>query len=214
MDFIDSHILAYAEAHSSPESPLLRQINRDTHAEVLSPRMLSGHLQGRALSMICSMIKPSCIVEIGTYTGYSALCMAEHLAQDGVLYTIDINEELEPRVRAYLDQSPLGDKIQYIVGDALTVLDSLEVQIDLVFIDADKKNYIHYLDKVLHKVKEGGYIVADNVLWSGKVVGDYPKDKELEVIKAYNQKVLHHPQLEVVLLPIRDGLSIARKLHS
>lgn len=211
MEFIDKHLLGYTEQHTTNENDLLKQINRDTHAHVLRPRMLSGHLQGRILSMISHMIKPDRILEIGTYTGYSALCLAEGLSEHGKLITIDINEELEQRVRNYFSNAPLASKIDYKTGDALIIIPELPEVFDLVFIDADKENYGRYFDLVIDKVRPGGIILADNVLWSGKVIEPKP-DKDTMAILTFNKKVHDDPRVENVLLPVRDGIMMIRKL--
>jgi predicted O-methyltransferase YrrM len=210
MDLIDDRLLNYAEDHSDPESILLKKINRETNADVLMPRMLSGHLQGRVLAMISKMIRPNNILEIGTYTGYSALCMAEGLAENGKLITIDINEELEARVRKYFQESGIADRIEYRIGNAREIIPQLKETFDLVFIDADKMNYSLYYDLVLDKVRSGGYILADNVLWSGKVLSP-EKDKDTGAIVHFNKKLQGDSRVENVLLPIRDGIMIARK---
>src|SRR5688572_22647055 len=168
MDFIPPAIQKYSEDHTSPESDLLKVINRETNARVLMPRMLSGHMQGRILSMVSKMVNPTTVLEIGTYTGYSALCLAEGLKQGGKLITIDINEELESTVRSYFARSPFSDVIDYRIGNALQIIPALKGNFDLVFIDADKENYARYYDLVINHVPLGGYILADNVLWSGK----------------------------------------------
>ncbi|WP_276365591.1 O-methyltransferase [Chryseolinea sp. H1M3-3] len=209
MEIVNEEIQRYAEQHTSPESDLLKKINRDTHANVLRPRMLSGHLQGRVLSMISHMIRPKRVLEIGTYTGYSALCLAEGLAPDGKLITIDINEELEPKVRAHF--ASVHDKIDYKIGDALQIIPTLTDTFDLVFIDADKSNYTNYFDLVIDKVRPGGFILADNVLWSGKVLNKNP-DSDTKVILAFNEKIQRNSQVENVVLPIRDGIMMIRKL--
>lgn len=211
MEFIDRAIEAYAESHSQPENELLTKINRETHLKVLMPRMLSGHLQGRALSMISKMIRPENILEIG-HTGYSALCLAEGLISQGKLITIDINEELENRVRGYFAESDFRDKIDYRIGDAVKIIPELKEQFDLVFIDADKINYINYYHLVFDKVKPGGFILADNVLWSGKILNDPEKlDKDTKVIYDYNNLIRQDERVEALLLPIRDGIMVARK---
>lgn len=212
MEFIEKDLAAYVEAHTSPETDLLKKLSRETNAKVMMPRMISGHLQGRVLSMFSHMIKPKAILEVGTYTGYSAICMAEGLQQDGKLYTIDINEELESMVRKYFEEAGLSNKINYLIGNALEVIPSLDTTFDLVFIDADKENYAAYYDLVFDKVAPGGYIIADNVLWSGKVVKQGKIDKDTAAILSFNQKVHDDPRVENVLFPIRDGLLIARKL--
>jgi predicted O-methyltransferase YrrM len=211
MDFLPEEISKYAEAHTSPESALLKQINRDTHAKVLMPRMLSGHLQGRFLSMISHLIKPENILEIGTYTGYSAICLAEGLQSQGKLVTIDVNEELENRVRDYFAMAGISANVDYRIGDAAKIIPTLSETFDLVFIDADKENYAFYYDLVFDKVKKGGMIMADNVLWSGKVVKPKP-DKDTRAILAFNEKVASDPRVEVILLPLRDGILMARKI--
>ncbi|HEX6890878.1 MAG TPA: O-methyltransferase [Chryseolinea sp.] len=211
MEILNEDLLHYSEQHTTGESPLLKAINRDTHAKVLMPRMLSGHLQGRVLSMISKMIQPKLILEIGTYTGYSAICLAEGLAADGTLITIDINEELEEKVRTYFDEAGISAKVQYRIGDATKIVSTLEGPFDLVFIDADKENYSRYYDMVIDKVREGGIILADNVLWSGKVL-QAKQDKDTRAIVEFNKKIQQDTRVENVLLPIRDGILMIRKL--
>lgn len=211
MDFLPEPLEDYVSAHTDEESPLLKKINRETYAKVLMPRMLSGHLQGRVLAMFSKMIRPKRVLEIGTYTGYSALCLAEGLAQDGLLYTIDINEELEDTVRGYFRESGLEDKIQYRIGNALDIIPMLSETFDLVFIDADKINYGRYFDLVFDRVRSGGFIIADNVLWSGKVL-EAASDKDTEALKAFNDKIQADARVENVLLPVRDGLMVVRKI--
>ena len=211
MDFLDPAITAYVERHTSPESELLRTINRDTYAHVMAPRMLSGHLQGRVLAMISHMIRPLSILEIGTYTGYSAICLAEGLQPGGRLVTIDINEELEDRVRKNFHDAGLNDRIDYRIGDAVGILPTLAVKFDLVFIDADKENYSNYFELVIDKVNLNGFILADNALWSGKVLDENP-DKDTGAIHAFNQKVQDDPRVENVLLPVRDGIMLVRRV--
>lgn len=213
MDIIQTEIQRYAELHTSPESPLLRKINRDTHAQVLMPRMLSGHLQGKVLSMISCMIRPRTILEIGTYTGYSALCLAEGLQKEGKLITIDINEELYDRVNGYFREANLQDRIDYRIGDASSIIPDIEEKLDLVFIDADKENYGLYFDLVIDRVNLNGFILADNVLWSGKVVQSKP-DRDTRAIVDFNAKVQRDERVENVLLPIRDGLMLMRKVRN
>lgn len=212
MEFIAEELDNYVCAHTSEESELLKKINRETHLEVLQPRMLSGHFQGRVLSMFSNMIQPERILEIGTYTGYSALCLAEGLKQSGKLITIDVNEELETRVRNYFQNSEFKEQIEYRIGDAMKIIPELSQQFDIVFIDADKMNYINYYNLVFSKVKIGGYIIADNVLWSGKVADESKKDKDTELLRAYNLLNQNDSRVENVLFPIRDGLMIARKI--
>jgi len=209
MEILNEDLQRYAEQHTSPESDLLKEINRDTHAHVLMPRMLSGHLQGRVLSMISHLLKPQRVLEIGTYTGYSALCLAEGLSPGGKLFTIDINEELEKKVREHFAQ--WQDKIEYKIGNALDIIPTLNEVFDLVFIDADKSNYIKYFDLVIDKIRPGGFVLADNVLWSGKVLNKNP-DNDTKSIIAFNQKIQHDSRVENVLLPIRDGIMMIRKL--
>jgi predicted O-methyltransferase YrrM len=211
MDFLPKEISVYSESHTSPEGELLSQIDRDTHLHVNMPRMLSGHLQGRLLSFLSKMARPERILEIGTYTGYSALCMAEGLVENGLLYTLDINEELEKRVRGYFARSPYADQIKYLVGDAMELLPALDENFDLVFIDADKANYLNYYRLVVDKVRSGGWIIADNVLWSGKVVDKSKKDKDTEALRVFNEAVHLDQKVENLLLPIRDGLMVLRK---
>ncbi len=210
MEFLPDDIADYIEAHTTAESDLLKKINRETHAKVMMPRMLSGQLQGRYLSMISHLLKPKNILEIGTYTGYSAICLAEGLAEDGKLTTIDINEELEARVRDYFEQAGLSKKIDYRIGNASTLIPMLNQQFDLVFIDADKENYSRYYDLVFDKVKAGGVILADNVLWSGKVTRPKP-DKDTRALLEFNAKVNNDSRVENVLLPLRDGIMMIRK---
>ncbi|MBL0740893.1 O-methyltransferase [Chryseolinea lacunae] len=211
MDFIDEKIQDYSEQHTSPESALLQRINRDTHAHVMKPRMLSGHLQGRFLSMVSHMIRPLRILEIGTYTGYSALCLAEGLAAGGKLITLDINEELETKVRGHFDASAWGAQIDYRLGDARKIIPTLDDTFDLVFIDADKENYATYYDLVIGKVRLGGFLLADNVLWSGKVLQG-KTDKDTKAIVEFNEKIHNDPRVENVLLPLRDGILTIRKV--
>ncbi len=203
----------YLSEHMTPESDLLQQIDRETNLEVLMPRMLSGHLQGALLSAFSNMLQPSCILEIGTFTGYSAICMAKGLTKDGKLITIDKNEELEERVKKYFAASGFGDQIDYCVGNALTLVPTLTETFDLVFIDADKANYTTYYQQVIKNVRQGGFIIADNVLWSGKIV-QYQKanDKDTVALREFNQLVTNDKRVENFILPIRDGLMIVRKL--
>jgi len=212
MEFIDEKIENYALRHSRPETDVLKKLNRETHAKIMMPRMLSGHMQGNVLSLFSKMIRPQQILEIGTYTGYSAICLAEGLQQNGKLHTIDINEELEQMVRSYFQEAGLTNKINYYLGNALTIIPAIKETFDIVFIDADKKNYSAYYDLVFDKVKSGGYIIADNVLWSGKVLDDPSKmDTDTKAMDVYNKKIHSDERVEQMLLPIRDGLMIARK---
>ena len=212
MDFLPTVILKYAESHTSKESSLLNRIDRFTYEKMLMPRMLSGHLQGRILSMISKIVQPEKILEIGTFTGYSALCLAEGLAKYGLLVTIDINEELEETVRAFFDETPMGDKIEFMIGDALKIIPELQGEFDMVFIDADKENYVNYYELVFPKLRVGGIIIADNVLWSGKVIEENRKgDKETDGLRIFNRKIQEDRRVENVLFPVRDGLMIIRK---
>lgn len=213
MDFIDEKLSAYAEAHTTAESPLLAELNRETWAKILMPRMLSGHIQGRLLSMFSKMIQPREILEIGTYTGYSALCLAEGLAEGGVLNTIDINEELEDMVRKYIRKAGLEENIKFHIGNALEIIPKLSTHFDLVFIDADKENYSNYYDLVIERMRTGSYIIADNVLWSGKVTesAEIANDQETRALHEFNIKVQNDSRVENILLPVRDGLMVIRK---
>ena len=223
----------YIEQHSSPEGAVLEQITRNTHLEVINPRMLSGHVQGRVLSMLSKMIRPKRILELGTFTGYSALCLAEGLAENGRLITIEHNDEMEDAIRRNLSLSPLGEKIELVIGDAKEWLrefrersqasyclenapEALQLRgeglFDLVFIDADKKEYCDYLDLVLPLMNAGGWILADNTLWDGHIIDPaYDKDKQTVALRAFNEKVAKDERLEKVILPLRDGLTIIKK---
>ena len=206
-------ILEYIEQHSSPESDVLQQITHSTHIEMINPRMMSGHVQGRVLSMISQMIQPSRILELGTFTGYSALCLAEGLREDGRLVSLEHNDELEDMIRRNLSLSPLGERIDLVIGDACEWLaaQTTDQLYDLVFIDADKREYCAYLDAVLPLVRPGGWILADNTLWDGHIVeAAYDKDKQTIALRAFNQQVAQDSRLEKVILPIRDGLTIIR----
>lgn len=212
MDFLDDKIDEYVGLHTTKESEVLYELNRQTHLKVLQPRMLSGHLQGRVLSMLSHMISPTNILEIGTYTGYSAICLAEGLKENGKLYTMDVNHELESMTRSYIAKAGMENKIDFRIGNALDIIPTIDKEFDLVFIDADKHNYINYYHLVFDKVKSGGYIIADNVLWSGKVLEpDEKLDEDTRVLKKYNQLIHDDERVENVLFPIRDGLMIARK---
>ncbi|WP_435354189.1 O-methyltransferase [Emticicia sp. SJ17W-69] len=212
MEFIAPEIDDYCITHTSPESELLGKLNRETHAKVLQARMLSGHLQGRFLAMLSQMIQPKNILEIGTYTGYSALCLAEGLTEGGKIITLDVNEELEDFVRGFFNESSLKLKIDFRIGNAIEIIPTLTETFDLVFIDADKLNYANYYDLVFDKVRKGGYIISDNVLWSGKVADATKKDKDTVTIRAFNKKLHEDNRVENILLPIRDGLMVVRKI--
>ena len=207
-------ILEYIEQHSSPESDVLKQIVHSTHLEMINPRMMSGHVQGRVLSMLSQMIRPKRILELGAFTGYSALCLAEGLSEDGVLVSLEHNDELEDMLRRNLALSPLGEKVQLVIGDAIEWLSSQPADecYDLVFIDADKREYSTYLDLVLPLVRPGGWILADNTLWDGHIIEpEYDKDKQTIALRAFNDKVAQDERLDKVILPLRDGLTIIRK---
>ncbi len=214
MDFLPEDIDQYVREHSQKESDLLAQIDRDTNVNVLKPRMLSGHLQGRVLSMLSKMISPKVILEIGTFTGYSALCFAEGLQTGGKVITLDINEEIEDLVRDNFSKSPYNNVIDYRIGNALDLIPEINERFDLVFIDADKINHQAYFDLVLDKMDSGGFIIVDNVLWSGKVVesGRTKLDKDTEAIMAFNKSAHEDDRVENVLFPIRDGLMVLRKI--
>ena len=207
-------ILEYIEQHSSPESDALKQIVHTTHIEMINPRMMSGHIQGRVLSMFSQMIRPQRILELGTFTAYSTLCLAEGLSDDGTLVTLEHNDELEDMILRNLALSPLGEKVQLVIGDAMQWLaaQSSDVLYDLVFIDADKREYSAYLDAVLPLVRPGGWILADNTLWDGHIIEEaYDKDKQTLALRAFNDKVAQDERLDKVILPLRDGLTIIRK---
>ncbi|WP_283641094.1 O-methyltransferase [Mesonia mobilis] len=213
MHFLPQSIDQYAEEHSQAEPQLLAALNRETHQKVLQPRMLSGHFQGRVLSMLSKLIRPRHILEIGTYTGYSALCLMEGIQENGSLHTIDKNEELYDLQRKYFDKSGWGTQMHQHVGKALEIIPQLEEKFDLVFIDADKRNYLNYFEIILPKMNKGGIILSDNVLWSGKVVEELKTgDKDTEILLAYNNKLATDDRIETVLLPIRDGLTVTRVL--
>jgi len=213
MDFIAKEIEVYAEEFTREEGEVLAALNRETYAKVMTPRMLSGHLQGQVLRMFSQMIKPANILEIGTYTGYSALCMVDGLQKGGKLITIDVNAELQDIILRYFDKAGKSNQIDSRIGNALQIIPSLQENFDLVFIDADKENYSNYFDLVFDKLNVGGYIIADNVLWSGKVLEDDSNlDKDTIALKEYAKKVKADPRVENVMMPIRDGLLIARKL--
>ncbi|MBL4587119.1 MAG: O-methyltransferase [Flavobacteriales bacterium] len=212
MDFLPKEIEQYAENFTREEGEILAELNRETHAKMMTPRMLSGHLQGQVLRMFSQMIRPQNILEIGTYTGYSALCMADGLQDGGKLITIDVNEELQDIIEKYISKAGKQEKIELRLGNALDIIPTLELKFDLVFIDADKENYSNYFDLAFEKLNVGGYIIADNVLWSGKVLQDDSKlDKDTIALKNYAQKMKEDDRVEQVFLPIRDGLLIAKK---
>lgn len=210
MEFLPEDIDRYAHEHTTPEDAILAKLNRETHAKVLKPRMLSGHLQGRVLSLISHLLKPKRVLEIGTYTGYSTICMAEGMPEDGVLHTIDVNEELEDFAKNYFVESGQDSKIVQHIGNALDIIPALTDHWDLVFIDADKSNYLKYYEMVIEKMNPGGLILCDNVLWSGKIVDDKAQDKDTVALRALNDHIHADERVENVLLPIRDGVMAAR----
>jgi predicted O-methyltransferase YrrM len=212
MEFLDEKLEDYVNAHTSPESEILSDLNRQTHISVLQPRMLSGHLQGRTLSLFSKMIQPKRILEIGTYTGYSAICMAEGLKENGKLITIDVNYELEEMVKNYVETAGFSNRIEMKVGDAMDIIPKLDKNFDLVFIDADKSNYSNYYDLLIDDLPKGAFMIADNVLWSGKVIEPVKKnDIDTEALIIFNKKIQDDDRVENVLLPIRDGLMVIRK---
>ena len=213
MEFLPEKIDDYVVNHSQQEPKILQELTKETWQKVLNPRMLSGAFQGRVLSMISKLIRPKNILEIGTYTGYSTLCFAEGLSKEGKIITIDKNEELETLQNKYFEKSGYRTQIQQMVGDATKIIPTLTQQFDLVFIDADKSNYINYFHLIIDKIKPGGIILSDNVLWSGKVVESLnPKDLDTKVLLEYNKLLNIDKRVETVLLPIRDGLTVSRVL--
>lgn len=211
MNFLPQKLDDYVVAHSQEEPQLLQELTRETWQKVLNPRMLSGAFQGRVLSMISKLVQPKTILEIGTYTGYSALCLAEGLAPEGTLITIDKNEELETLQQKYFSKSIFADQIKAYSGKALEIIPALSGEFDLVFIDADKSNYVNYFHMIIDRMRPGGLILSDNVLWSGKVIEPLdPKDTDTKVLLEYNTLLHEDPRLETVLLPIRDGLTLSR----
>ena len=213
MEFLPEIISSYSLENTEKEPKLLSDLNRETWANVMIPRMLSGHLQGRVLSMISKMIHPTNIIEVGTYTGYSALCMAEGLKENGKIHTLDINEEYTSVAKKYFDKSDYKENIIQHIGNAMDIIPQLNEKFQLAFLDADKENYSNYFDLIINKMDIGGYIIADNVLWSGKVTEEN-KDEEAMALHNYNKKVLSDKRVETVLLPVRDGLNISRKLSN
>lgn len=211
MHFISEQLENYVANHSEKEPELLARLNRETHQKILQPRMLSGHFQGRVLSMLSKIIHPKHILEIGTYTGYATLCLAEGLADEGTIDTLDNNEELFDFQRKYFDQSRWKDQIAQHLGDALEIIPTLNKKFDLVFIDADKENYINYFQMIVPMMNRGGIILSDNVLWSGKILDEVKaNDKSTKVLLEYNELLKNDSRVETVLLPIRDGLTVSR----
>lgn len=212
MDFISTELNEYVCEHTTPESDILRELNRETHVKILQPRMLSGAFQGRFLTLIAQLVRPQKVLEIGTYTGYSALAFLEGMPENGTITTIDINEELEDFVRSFLTKANVEQRVNYLIGNALEIIPTLEMDFDLVFLDADKRNYLSYYKQLIDNLKSGAYILADNVLWSGKVVEPLdPKDIDTHEILAFNKYVQEDERVENILLPIRDGLMLIRK---
>ncbi|WP_298221228.1 O-methyltransferase [Flavobacterium sp.] len=213
MHFISQELEDYIEQHSEKEPELLAALNKETYQKILLPRMLSGHFQGRVLSMLSKLIRPVNILEIGTYTGYSALCLCEGMQENGVLHTIDIKDELTDFQRKYFDRSSWGNQIVQHLGEAIDIIPNLDIKFDLVFIDADKENYLNYYELMVPKMNRGGIILSDNVLWSGKVLEPLqPNDISTKVLLEYNEHLKNDPRVETVLLPIRDGLTVSRVL--
>ncbi|WP_396151803.1 O-methyltransferase [Flavobacterium sp.] len=213
MHFLSEDLEDYVAAHSQAEPELLAQLNKETYQKVLLPRMLSGHFQGRVLSMLSKLIRPSSILEIGTYTGYATLCLCEGMQENGIVHTIDIKEELVDFQRKYFDMSPWESQIVQHLGEAVDIIPILETKFDLVFIDADKENYLNYYELIVPKMNKGGIILSDNVLWSGKVVEPLKEgDLSTKILLEYNQRLNNDPRVETVLLPIRDGLTVSRVL--
>ena len=213
MHFISQELEDYIEQHSENEPALLAALNKETYQKILLPRMLSGHFQGRVLSMLSKLIRPVNILEIGTFTGYAALCLCEGMQENGQLHTIDIKEELVDFQRKYFDKSPWGNQIVQHLGEAISILPTLELKFDLVFIDADKENYINYFELILPKMNKGGIVLSDNVLWSGKVLEPLQKnDLSTKILLEYNELLKNDARVETVLLPIRDGLTVSRVL--
>lgn len=213
MNFLDEKLDKYITDHSGNEDELLYQLYRETHLKVLHPRMLSGWTQGQFLQMMASMIQAESILEIGTYTGYSAICLARGMKEDGKLITIDIKEELFQIAQKYFEKAGLNEKIEQHIANAVEFIPTLDKTFDLVFIDADKANYPQYFDLIIDKLRSGGLLIADNVLWSGKVIEEVKTDdRDTPAVLEFNKKVQDHPKLQNVLIPLRDGLMIARKI--
>ena len=211
-NFINKDILEYSEKYSQQEPEILQELNRETHLKILNPRMLSGFFQGRLLSIISKLIKPKKVLEIGTYTGYSAICISEGMNKNGIIHTIDKNEELNTIQKKYFKKSGLENNIIQYNGCALDIIPKIEEKFDLIFIDADKENYINYFNLVIDKLNTNGIILADNVLWSGKVINSEDHDLTTNVLREFNRMVNNDNRVETILLPIRDGISIIRKI--
>ena len=212
INFIDDNILNYSISKSEKESKLLNDLYRETYLKVLNPRMISGHYQGRILSLISKIISPKKILEIGTYTGYSAICLCEGMDKDGILHTIDNNKELVEIQNKYFKKANLTNKIVQHSGDAKNIIPSIDEEFDIVFIDADKESYPEYYDLIINKVRSGGIIIADNILWSGKILEKVEKDDQAtKSIIQFNNKIIKDDRVKNIILPIRDGLNIIRK---
>lgn len=212
MSFISDELEAYINDHSEKEPPLLEELNRETYTKVLRPEMLSGHYQGRLLSMLSKLIQPSSILEIGTYTGYSAICLAEGMQKDGILHTIDLNEELFDMQKRFFKRSGYGDNIRQYIGNALEIIPQVKGEFDVVFMDADKENYPNYFQLCADRIRTGGLLIADNVLWYGKVIEDTEEgDEATESLKVFNKILKADQRFETLILPVRDGLTVARK---
>jgi caffeoyl-CoA O-methyltransferase len=207
---LNDQLLQYITSCSSPEDPVLAELYRETHSRILYPNMISGHLQGILLNLISHMIRPETILEIGTYTGYSAICLAGGLRPGGRLHTIEINDELQPVIEKYISKAGLKDKIVLYTGDAREIIPSLDMEFDLVFLDADKQHYLEYYQAVFMKIRPGGFLIADNVIWGGKVI-THSADKETTGIRAFNEFVKNDQRVEKLMLPVRDGLMLVRK---
>lgn len=213
MHFLSEDLEDYVALHSQKEPELLAQLNKETYQKILLPRMLSGHFQGRVLSMLSKLIRPTNVLEIGTYTGYATLCLCEGMQENGIVHTIDIKEELVDFQRKYFDKSPWGNQIVQHLGEAIDIIPTIETTFDLVFIDADKDNYLNYYELIVPKMTKGGIILSDNVLWSGKVVEPLKEgDLSTKILLEYNKRLNEDPRVETVLLPIRDGLTVSRVL--
>ena len=213
MSLLNEKLDQYIEEHTTSEDAVLQELSRETHLKTYYPRMLSGKVQGKFLEMIVQMIKPNRILEIGTFTGYSAIALAKGLPENGKIITLEVNPEMEIFIRKFIEKSGLGNKIELVIGDAVDLIPKMEEQFELVFIDADKEQYIDYYNLSMEKLKPGGFILADNVLWSGKVLEtDKKSDKETKGIKAFNEFIKNDPRVEQVIISVRDGLMLARKI--
>lgn len=202
----------YLEDHTTPMDEVLESLYRETYLHEMNPRMVSGPVQGRFLQFLCEMLQPKRVLEIGTFTGFSTICMARGMAKDGLLTTIEANEEYEGVIRKYLSQADVADRVELIIGDAKTVIPVLEGLFDMVYLDADKVNYPFYYDLLIEKIRLGGFLLADNVLWDGKVLHASPKDRDTRAIQTFNEKVQHDSRVENVMLPLRDGMILVRRL--